>query len=426
MKKSLPIVICMCLFLQGAFAQDIPFYVHFFNNFYPQNPAFAGNAGYPVFFFTHHRQQIGGIEDAPQHNSLVFNAPLGNSRTSWGGSVYSFSRSLLKTNGAYLSLAHRVDMGLNHFFQMGISGGMASFGVNSTNLEAEDIESLVIANRFNNQISPDGQFGFLYQIGHLQMSAALPKLFRSVTTIAQDDVKEIYPMRNRLYTVSYQYYASQDWMVQPFVIYRDFEYSKGIEVSGSVTYRDHFWAGASYRQNYGSAFMFGMKKDKISVGFAYKFSTANDFNISNPAYELQIGLHLGKKHKGKFPKQVAIIDEVPEIAKQTITEKPVADTKKIAENIRTIRQGESNNPLEMQAVNYFVVVGSFANKQYAQAFTYKMRRENFDAQMGFNSNNQKYYVYVMKSEDKEEASQELEKARNQAGIADTWLLKVIE
>jgi type IX secretion system PorP/SprF family membrane protein len=419
----LPILMLAALAVQ---AQDVPFYIHFFNNFYLQNPAMAGSAGYPVAYLTHHQQVIGDFADAPQHTSLSFNSPINKSRSSFGANIYNFKRGIMQNNGMYVSLAHRVDLGINHHLSMGFSAGFSMQNFNSSQLSSEDIETLQVMSRYGNKTYADGQFGLIYQIGYLQLGAVLPKLFNSVSPYGQTQVRELTPLKNRLFTASYSYYFSNDWMVQPFVIYRDFEYeNKGFEFNGTVTYKDKFWVGGAYRQNYGAGLMFGMKaKDKISIGFGYKMTGKQQTNIANPAYEIQIGYHFGKKKQPK-PVAPAVTPIYNPLKNPTIPTNPVdAETDKIIKSIKTMPQGNSDSPYELQT-NIYVVVGSFRNQQYAQALTYKLNREDMDAKMGFNSNNQTYYVYILETKDRTEAIEKVKMTRSIVGFEKAWILKIV-
>ena len=405
-------------------AQDTPFYIHFFNNFYLQNPAMAGAAGHPVLFLTHHQQIIGDFQEAPQHTSLSFNSPINKSKTSFGANVYTFKRGIIQNNGGYVSLAHRIDFGIKHHLSMGFSGGISLQNFNVSQLSTEDIETLQTLNRYGNQTYPDGQFGMVYQLGNLQLGAVLPKLFSTASPYQQNQARELVPLKNRLFSISYSHYFSNDWMMQPFVIYRDFEYeTKGVEANLTLTYRDKFWMGGAYRQNYGAGFMFGMKANDLSFSFGYKMTGKQEVNIANPAYEIQIGYHFGKKKTAPVPPPVTPIYNPLRTPTVPVQTDPEAD--KIAKAMKTVLQGDSGHPLELQT-DLYVVVGSFKNQQYAQALTYKLNREDMDAKMGFNSTNQLYYVHLLETKDRNEAIEKIKMLRRLPGFENAWMLKVVE
>jgi type IX secretion system PorP/SprF family membrane protein len=410
-------------------AQDVPFYLHFFNNFYPQNPAFAGNTGYPVAYLTYHRQVIGTVSDAPRHAALTFDSPIKRERNAWGATVYSFNRSILVSTGGYLTYAQQVRLGVDHFARLGISLGANYFGVNTSDLSTDDITTLQVINRYNKTVSPDGQLGLLYQIGYLQIGATLPKLFRSAAAQGNDQARELYPLRNQMYSLSYQFYINPDWLFHPYIIYRNFEYETGgAEVNGTLTYHDQVWAGASYRQDYGAAFMVGLRKNLLSVGFGYKLSNQQQNLAPTPAYEIQVGLHLGKR---RLPPVVAAAPPAPVRRQAPVTKSEVpvikGDTalEKIIRSIQTVRQGYSNNPLEMEA-NYFLVVGSFRSKQNAQSYTYQLRRDERNAQLGYNTTNQMHYVFLYQTDERDMVAKIILELRKQSGFENAWLLRIIK
>ena len=86
--------------LSGAFSQEVPLYLHTFNNLYLQNPSMAGLDGHGIIYLTAYKQIIADRDDAPQYGTLTFHSPIKNSRSALGGAVSYFKRSFLNTVGA--------------------------------------------------------------------------------------------------------------------------------------------------------------------------------------------------------------------------------------------------------------------------------------------------------------------------------------
>ncbi|MBC8109990.1 MAG: type IX secretion system membrane protein PorP/SprF [Verrucomicrobia bacterium] len=465
-------------------AQDAPlYYIHAFNNLFLQNPATAGINNHASFYLTYHRQEVGVPENLPEHTSLAFHAPIANTQSAFGANVYNFRRSFLNTTGATIAYSYKVSFGKNQILRFGLSGGVQSNGFDQALLEEGDP---VVINRYNNRIRPEGQFGIFYQLGNLGIGAGLPTLFRTPRVNDNSLIDEKSPFRNSLFTATYDWHINKSFTFKPLVTYRSFEFDdlSGLEASGTFIFNEQFWAGASYREKYGMAVLAGISlKNAFSVSYAYKIPDAKTNNYANPAHEIQLVLHLKRKQLkkpdfvdnpvsegdsllAKTEKKEPIKTEKEENKKEPIivkteekkepeknmpeeketvqTEDPAEKTKipEIKEpetkepdseqpqtrgtvinpkDVRIATKGNTANDLD---VNNYVVLGSFSYEKNAKSYTNTLRSETYNARIGYNSTNQKHYVYVFTSDNLPESLVELDKVRAVAGFEEAWILKI--
>ena len=425
--------------LLPALAQDAPlYYIHAYNNQFFQNPAFAGSEGGAVFFLNYHKQLIGILPNSPEHTSLTFHSPLRNSNSAVGFRVSTFRRSFLNTTGASGSYAFKLnfDPARNHFLRLGLSLG---FLLNSFDADLLSESDPALINRLNNKLRPDGQFGIHYQFRDFQLGAALPQLFKSVSAQNTAIFETTSPFKNILLTAGYSFGLTQQLTFKPLLTYRLFEYEQhsGYELNGTFNFENKVWFGASYRESYGLAITFGIKfKGTVSVSYAYKVPDAQTYNYANPAHEIQIGLFLPRKQAAlavekeeekPLPKPDTLIARQPQKPIDTLPKPPdikPADIPPATTPIeRTVVQGKEENDLP---TSNYIVVGSFQYEKNARSFSNVLRNEKYEAQVGFNSVNQRHYVYLYHSDDLPATRAELNKIRAKTGFEEAWILKVIQ
>jgi type IX secretion system PorP/SprF family membrane protein len=439
MKKKIPVSL-LTFFLTGmaAFAQDASLFIQTYRNPYQQNPAWAGMNGYSEAYFTYQKQLIGSFVGSPEQGNLNFHSPLGKSRSAVGLQANNSKISYLRTTGAVLTFAHRIDFGVNHNMRVGLSGGFTTLGINLE--DEDDFSDPALINRLNNRTLMDGQFGLAYQFHRLQLGASLPRLFLSYGINSQRQLTErLYPFRNYIFMASYTWDLSAEVQVKPVVYYRFFEEEKpALEAGGMFTWREKVWAGASYRQQFGTSVFAGIQiKEFLSVGYAYKPTTTQFIGYNTPAHELQLGIRFGKKAVRSeqvvavepltvyqsaravpvTPHSIHLEPVMPKIDIKTPDSPPVVQKK----DIERVKKGR--NPLEMQTGNY-VVIGAFRIQKNARAFEAQLRTKYPSVKTGFNSLNQIFYVYILLLDDTEAALEKLESTRTGSGFENAWVLKV--
>ncbi|MGC1241569.1 MAG: OmpA family protein [Chryseosolibacter sp.] len=77
--------------------------------------------------------------------------------------------------------------------------------------------------------------------------------------------------------------------------------------------------------------------------------------------------------------------------------------------------------LSVEAAQYYVVIGTFAQEANARSFTGKLRGIFRDASYSFNEERQLYYVHVLKTARKEEARELSVYLKHQKGYSDAWV-----
>jgi len=423
MKKRY-IAVLLILLGKVAAAQNLPPYVHSFGNMYLENSAAAGINGYSVLYFSFHRQQLGNIEGAPEHASVSFHTPFRQKQYAFGANISYFRQSIQQTSNAYITFARRLDFGRNQHLQVGISGGFFHNTINAFGLSDAELTDPILAS-LDRKLMADIRSGAMYQYKNLQLGLALPRLSSYYGTSGEQNVRGGFkPLQNYTLSAAYRFNASPDIIIHPMVLYRQYEYeSKAFfEVNTIANYKDLFWVGGAYRQDYGLFFMAGVKtKERMSVGYAYKPANNQLQSYGNPAHELQIGLHFGKRIS-PTPKTLPTFTQLPG---RTIRVTPAKLDTTI--RIEIVRQmlAKPTHPLEMAIGNY-LIVGSFRFEQNARSFVNTVQKSGYEARLGYNSTKQLYYVYVYVGDNLEEVREQVRQIRAQKAYTKAWIFKVTE
>ncbi len=405
-------------------AQNIPPYVHSFSNLYLENGAAAGMNGYPAIFLSFHRQQIGNIENPPEHASISFHTPFRQGQYAFGANVSYFRQAIQQTTNAYITFARRLDFGKENYLQVGISGGFFYNSIYTADLTDDELADPLLA-AINKKYRPDVRLGGIYQYKNLQLGVSLPRLAPSSTVgvDGQRVSKGFKPLQNYTLSASYRINATPDLVVYPMVLYRQYEYESKpfVEVNTTVNYKDGYWVGAAYRQNYGMFFMAGFKAfNKVSFGYSYKAANKAVSGYGNPAHEIQFGIHLGKKQE-----PIRTLPAFTQLNTRTIRVTPAKIDTAIRVEIGYKILSRPKHPMEMEPGNY-VIVGSFRVEQNAKNYQNTVTKSGRQAYLGFNSVKQLYYVYIFTDNDIDKAREEVLKTRREKQYEKAWIFKITE
>jgi len=420
MKKIIYIFLFNLIFFK-AWTQDVPLYIHTFNNFYLQNPSMAGYDGHGIIFLTAHKQIIADREDAPQFGTITFHSPIRNSRSAIGLAASYFKRSFLNTGGVSGTFAHRIDLDENQHVRFGLSVGYNSNSVDISLLD--NPKDLYYYNTIVKKSTMNGQFGISYQLKKFNLGLSFPRLFNNYSADSTSS-KGFYAVKNYILMTSFKFNLSHELSFQPLIYYRSYQYATTqFEVNGIFNYKDKIWTGATFRQDYGMSIMLGVKANNLSISYAYKIPNASQYNYANPAHEIQLALHL-KKPK-KHDKNITDNEQqkIDSLTVKNLPEQDITATDTTQPDVREVTK-EGGHPLELQ-VNHYVVVGSFKFEGNAQKLIKQLKASKIGSKVGYNTTNQRFYVYTYNSNDLKRTLENYNLMRAKPGFEDTWILKIV-
>ncbi len=460
------------------FGQEQPIYNHFYINPYVYNPAYAGSHGYTVAY-ANFRNQWSEIEGAPTTYTLTIDAPL-KKGVSLGANIFSDERGFITTNSGQLTFGYRVPFSKETGLNFGISGGAGTNNIDFSQLPDDAIEDPVIQNILENNFFVNARFGLNFDLNNIHFGFVLPNLIKSPLFSTQEFAEfEFDALSQYMVMGKVKLDFSPTTYLQPFVIYKQLiDGQPQFEGVLTLHLKNTVWIGGSYRQGYGPSGIFGLQaKDVFTMAYSYELAEKQSSSIGGGTHEIQISLRLGKnkkkeeEDKPRSPNVVATtyppVEEDP--VEEDPVEEPVEEPETTTETVNEPERRptpEEEQPTETQKdpvtpiiipshrqepevkeapkkkdapvvfrkgshedelhVGHYVIVGAFGQKSNAERAASEMRRNGENAEIGYVSEKNRYYIYISKSQSASEARRVRDKVRGSGEFPSAWYLLMQE
>lgn len=293
-KYLLCVLPLLTAFVIAAHAQSLPVYNHYFNNPFFYNASYAGTKQQTEINLLY-RQQRTSLSGAPAFSFLTVTAPI-SKKIGIGLAVYNNTRGVIATNSAQAAISYKVQFNSTSNLGFGLATGL---GKNSLDLDQVDVDDPAVARLLDNNIYLQGQAGINFQYHKLNIGFSMPQLFDQsivdATTFKQADVN---PFNTTVSSISYQLQLGPNINFQPLIMYKVSEKISRFEGYGIVHFKDVFWLGGMYRQNYGAAAITGFQISNIlRLGYTYEFTTNQISQLAFNTHEFSLALIFGKQPK---------------------------------------------------------------------------------------------------------------------------------
>jgi len=314
--------------------------------------------------------------------------------------------------------------------------------------------------------------GIMYKAGNLRVGFSLPSMLSQRPFVQSESyTQQLEPFQDWMFTASYRLEGST-LAFEPTLLYRKTqEMQDRIEATGVVYWQNRLWGGAAYLHDQGISAIAGLRLLKLmSVGYVYTMPTGSANLVANSNHEFMIGIRFGaekplKREKQPYnvskkykPQPTAIRKPAPTQRKPAAKPKEVAKKEPPVEKINAdsavlkqastpvtdinsnkadsvistpsgkqevIQAVDNGSPLEIKR-GYYVVVGSFRQRQNAINYLAKPKQSGFkSADFKYSSKTKYNYVYVVRASNKEDAQITLAILRQTKGFEDTWVNTLI-
>ena len=447
----------------GSGAQDLRVNNHFLINPYVYNPAFAG-IDYRWALYANFRQHWFGIEEAPQTITLSTHIPF-NEKLIGGLYLENDQVSFLNNIRGYLSFGYILTVRREHKLRFAMSAGISQNQLDYDFFSPQTLDQLAQVEDFinlaENNLSLVGNFGFVYQYKSLDLGLSLPRLIDTNPVSDQDfNATGFDPLREILFTGRYAFELKRrKYYLDPVILYRHNLYAENVvEGYGVFRFQGIGYAGAGYRLNYGLIGTIGLTMKNFNVSFAFDYPLAEYASVMGESYEVNLGFLIGKE-RGRKKKKVSIIARRRQYLQEQSQEsknegsgtglmpgadKPTTPTEKTptttpannnqAENteteekfeeedytLRPSRLKRGSNDQELAKGSY-VMVESFYQEDEATQLVDKLFQNGYYTEYGYNSQVNKYFVYIYYSRDILEAREERDRLRQNPLFKNSWVL----
>lgn len=88
-----------------------------------------------------------------------------------------------------------------------------------------------------------------------------------------------------------------------------------------------------------------------------------------------------------------------------------------------LKENMTNHPLMMQG-GYYIIAGTFSAEANAERLANKLKKEGYDAAVGYHQEKQFFYVYAARAASNAEAQQALHILKQSPDFKNAWILKV--
>ncbi len=279
-----------------AFSQVNVVYNQFFMNPYLYNPAYAGVEGHSVVFGLY-KQQWTNIDGAPAIANLNFHTPL-KGGVGFGAMVFNETQGPITTSWGKVTSSYLLTVDKEHYLRFGLSIGGGTNSLNFNELDAPTDPAFLNIIENNNFFI--GDFGATYHFGHFNVGFSLPNLVTyDVFTPESTSPVRVSPLDNAIFKINYRGHLSDDWAIEPHVIYRYNDVGPDLYEAAVIFHIKHLiWTGASFRQDNNLMIHGGFKiKESLAIGYAFELGNANIAATLGPSHEIHIGYHISsKKH----------------------------------------------------------------------------------------------------------------------------------
>jgi type IX secretion system PorP/SprF family membrane protein len=272
-------------------SQDLPIYNHYFSNPFFYNPSYARGKNQTELNLLH-RQQWTGLNDAPKISYLTLTVPVSN-KIGMGLSIHNNKRGVITTTSYQAAISYKVQLNNLTSLSFGLSGGL---GRNSLDISQVDPNDPAIARLLSSSLYLEGKAGVNLKHHNLNIGFSMPQIFDQSIVDANDFQKiGVNPFKTIVSSIGYKFQVSQSISFQPLVLYKLNKTTNQLEGYGTVHFREAFWLGGMYRQNYGGGALAGFQISHVlQLGYSYEFAASQNSQLNFNTHEFQLSILFGR------------------------------------------------------------------------------------------------------------------------------------
>ena len=385
-------------------------------NMYSFNPAEVGTSSLQSFFS--HRNQYAGITGGPQTTYLSVDGPTKYDKIGLGFMAMSDRTDILSKNTFVVSYSYKLKFGQNHGLNFGLNLGILNNSIAFDEAIIIDEDDALVSNSSRSKTGFTSDFGLLYKIKELQIGVSVPQIFSNSNLYINTLGEKFSFTSSRHYRASLKYTfflnESKNLSIYPLLAARfvngaPFQYDANVVVD----FKKIGWIGMTYHSNYAFSSSVGLRYQNMIIGYVYDYPIGNLNQFTKGSHEFILGYRFGDQNKkeefnyseankkinqlqliqNKHEKLIdSLIKTNDQIYLDAMNQKNIIDS--LIENltkrgestknnkVETIRTGiasefSSEDGTEIQK-GYYVVVGSFAVKEFAKRFKNGLLNEGYE------------------------------------------------
>ena len=400
----------------NVLSQQLPLGSQYYVNMYSFNPAEVGTSSLQSFFS--HRNQYAGITGGPQTTYLSVDGPTKYDKIGLGFMAMSDRTDILSKNTFVVSYSYKLKFGQNHGLNFGLNLGILNNSIAFDEAIIIDEDDALVSNSSRSKTGFTSDFGLLYKMKELQIGVSVPQIFSNSNLYINTLGEKFSFTSSRHYRASLKYTfflnESKNLSIYPLLAARfvngaPFQYDANVVVD----FKKIGWIGMTYHSNYAFSSSVGLRYQNMIIGYVYDYPIGNLNQFTKGSHEFILGYRFGDQNKkeefnyseankkinqlqliqNKHEKLIdSLIKTNDQIYLDAMNQKNIIDS--LIENltkrgestknnkVETIRTGiasefSSEDGTEIQK-GYYVVVGSFAVKEFAKRFKNGLLNEGYE------------------------------------------------
>lgn len=281
-----------------AYAQQLPYYTQFKNNFFMLNPAIAGTKGI-INTNMNYRMQWVGYDNAPQTSSISLHSRLFNGKMGAGVSLMQDKVGPLQHTNLGASYAYHVrfpDCELS----AGIAGNYTQYTLIGSKILLHNSQDPSIDQTISSTaMVPDASAGIYLYNDRFHIGFSALHLMKSKAEFYKGDTvkKGFINYATQVYSsLGYNYSQNIDYIFENTLL---INYVQGVPLMLDYTLRVHYkekmFAGVSVRLRDAIALHIGAKiMDHLQVGYSYDILISKFRNYSSGSHEIMLIYNFNK------------------------------------------------------------------------------------------------------------------------------------
>jgi type IX secretion system PorP/SprF family membrane protein len=283
-----------------------PIYSQYLQNGLLINPAYAGSRG-ALSGFLSYRMQWMGIADAPDFQTISFDAPMKNDKVGLGIMGQFMQYGVTRSKSIYASYAYNMKLGQGKL-SFGLKGGVDLSNTDYTGISLTDPDDPLFLED-GKYILPNIGAGVYYYTSKLFAGISIPQ-FLSYQKTASNGVQAFHSFNNYdfIFTAGGLLVLSDLFKFKPSVLvnYSLDEAKKlnQLDINGNFILADVIWVGGSWRTT--EKVVVGILQlqlnQQLMLGFSYDYPTGPMSSYSKGSIEFILRYEFGSKISAANPR----------------------------------------------------------------------------------------------------------------------------
>lgn len=298
----------------SASAQQLPLYTQYMNNGFLLNPAMAGFDGYTSFNLTTRKQWV-GFKNSPVTYSFsgqtrlykksyrVVNKKTKNNkfkpstkgRVGLGGYVFNDVNGLVSRTGIQFAYAYHIYLYKSQI-SFGLSGQLFQYKIDQEHITTFTEGDPTVNSDLNFvAFIPDANFGAFWTSPEFFLGFSANQLLQSPLKLGSNALSEFKLLRHYYLMGGYRFIGHQSGFdLEPsFLLKTTEQFLPQGDLSLKLYYKTDYWIGTSYRTNGSIAAMFGIRSNKLYIGYAYDYALSSIRKYNFGSHEVFLSLKFG-------------------------------------------------------------------------------------------------------------------------------------